>query len=109
MIFNLQNLEVTSGQKYFCRMKAHTQAIRDFISNFYGHFFSIQWRSESPAGPTTAGGGGGGGGAEGAPPGPARKKYSCRNLLARGPNKLLAGGPKIVATPLSQSRTVFDI
>ena len=51
-----------------------------------------QWRSEGPAGPATAGGPRGWRG----PPG----RSSLRNPLARGPNKLLAGGPKIVATPL---------
>ena len=48
---------------------------------------SVQWRSEGPAGPTTAGG----------PPGRSSRRYP----LASGPNKLLAGGPKIVATPLT--------
>ena len=57
-----------------------------------------QWRSEGPAGPATAGGG-----AEGARQGPPGRS-SRRNPLARGPNKLLAGGPKIVATPLLKRR-----
>ena len=42
-------------------------------------------------------------GAEGARQGPARGppgRSNCRNPLARGPNKLFLGGPKIVATPL---------
>ena len=55
-------------------------------------FTETQWRSEGPAGPA-------GGGAEGARQGPPGRS-SRRNPLARGPNKLLAGGPKIVATPL---------
>ena len=56
----------------------------------------MQWRSEGPAGPATAGG-------PASLKGPARgppERSSRRNPLARGPNKLFAGGPKIVATSL---------
>ena len=49
-----------------------------------------QWRSEGPAGPATAGGPAGLKGPARGPPG----RSSRRNPLARGPNKLVAGGPE---------------
>mgnify|MGYP003531577293 CR=1 FL=1 len=49
-----------------------------------------QWRSEGPAGPATAGGPAGLKGPARGPPG----RSSRRNPLARGPNKLFAGGPE---------------
>ena len=51
---------------------------------------SIQWRSEGPAGPATAGGPEGLKGPARGPPG----RSSRSNPLARGPNKLFAGGPE---------------
>ena len=50
----------------------------------------MQWRSEGPAGPATAGGPAGLKGPARGPPG----RSSRRNPLARGPNKLFAGGPE---------------
>ena len=57
------------------------------------HPIGISGVARAPQAPSTAGG------LKGPARGPAGRS-SHRNLLARGPNNLLAGGPKIVATPL---------
>ena len=62
----------------------------------------MQWRSEGPAGPATAGGGGGGAAGLKGPARARQEEVVAVTPLPRDPNKLLAGGPKIVATPLRE-------
>ena len=70
-------------------MQAHLTVNRDhpFMTSFFNE---MQWRSEGPAGPVTAGGPAGLKGPARGPQG----RSSRLDPLARGPNKLFAGGPE---------------
>ena len=70
---------------------------------------SVQWRSEGPAGPATAGGPAGLKGPARGPPGARQEEVVAITPWPGAQTSCLRGGPKIVATLLSQSLIICNL